>query len=369
MSVQQPWRAAEAPENESGWLTRERVLALILLVATGLVFYLCYLLIYPFLTALAWALALAVIALPLYRRIKQWVSSDNVAAGVAVLVIAVILVAPAILLTSYTVLDAGQSFPAAETFESDAENWSAALDRSPRLGSAVAWIKQRVDLGSELKRLAGEIGGKIPGFVTGSIGAVIQLLVTFFALFYFLRDRHAVLHFLRASLPLSRDETERVFDRVAVTIRATVFGSLLVAVVQGALGGLMFYWMDLPAPALWGAAMALLALIPVLGAFVIWMPAAVWLAMAGHWEKALVLALWGAVVIGLIDNLLYPVFVGSKLRMHTLPVFFAIVGGLVAFGISGLILGPVVLAVSVALIDVWRYRTAGGRTADGDVPP
>jgi predicted PurR-regulated permease PerM len=129
----------------------------------------------------------------------------------------------------------------------------------------------------------------------------------------------------------------------------------------------MFWWLGLPAPLLWGAIMALLAIVPVLGAFVVWVPAALYLALSGNWGKALILTAWGGIVIALIDNLLYPVLVGKRLRLHTLPVFIAIVGGIVLFGGAGLILGPVTLALTVALVEVWRRRTAGGRAAEAGV--
>ncbi|MBC8145153.1 MAG: AI-2E family transporter, partial [bacterium] len=125
---------------------------------------------------------------------------------------------------------------------------------------------------------------------------------------------------------------------------------------QGTLGGLMFWWLGLPLPLLWGVVMGLLAIVPILGAFVIWVPAAIFLVMQGDIWQAVVLAVWGTVVIGLVDNLLYPALVGNKLRLHTLPVFFSIVGGLFVFGACGLIIGPVVLAVADGLVDVWRLR-------------
>jgi predicted PurR-regulated permease PerM len=114
---------------------------------------------------------------------------------------------------------------------------------------------------------------------------------------------------------------------------------LFVTLVQGILGGLMFWWLDLPAPLLWGAVMAVVAITPVFGAALIWVPAAIFLALGGSWEKALVLTAWGGIVVALIDNLLYPVLIGKDLRMHTVPVFIAIVGGLIVFGASGLVLG------------------------------
>jgi predicted PurR-regulated permease PerM len=134
--------------------------------------------------------------------------------------------------------------------------------------------------------------------------------------------------------------------------------------VQGVLGGLMFWWLGLPAPLLWGVAMFLLSLVPVLGAPVVWIPAALFLGLTGSGWKALILAAWGTLVIGSIDNLLYPVLVGVRVRMHTLLVFFSVVGGLMLFGAAGLVLGPVAVVVTQALIEVWRQRTSGGRAAE-----
>jgi predicted PurR-regulated permease PerM len=105
----------------------------------------------------------------------------------------------------------------------------------------------------------------------------------------------------------------------------------------------------------------------VLGAFVVWAPAALFLALTGSWGKAVLLTVWGVGVVSLIDNLLYPILVGRRLRLHTLPVFIVIVGGVLLFGSAGVILGPVTLAVTIALVDIWRRRTAGGRAAEAGV--
>ena len=154
-------------------------------------------------------------------------------------------------------------------------------------------------------------------------------------------------------------ETDRLCGRVGDTIYATIYGTLAVSAVQGLLGGLMFWWLGLPAPLFWGVVMALLAVVPVLGAFVVWIPAALFLAMEGSWGKAIILAVWGGVVVGSIDNLLRPVLVGKRLQLHTVFVFISVVGGLLVFGASGLILGPVVLTITTVLLENWRGRTAG----------
>ena len=156
----------------------------------------------------------------------------------------------------------------------------------------------------------------------------------------------------------------RLYTRVDDTIHATVYGTLAVSSMQGLLGGLMFWFLGMSAPLLWGVMMALLAVVPVLGTFVIWAPAAVFLAMEGEMTKAITLVAWGAIAIGLIDNALNPYLIGNRMRFHTLLVFISIIGGLALFGASGIILGPLLLAIADALLDVWKRRTAFGGTIE-----
>lgn len=119
----------------------------------------------------------------------------------------------------------------------------------------------------------------------------------------------------------------------------------------------MFWWLGLPAPLLWGLVMGLLAVVPVLGAFVVWIPATLFLALEGSWGKALILTVWGGVVVAGIDNVLYPILIGNRLKLHTIPAFISVLGGLILFGPSGLILGPVALTITIMLLEIWRSRT------------
>jgi predicted PurR-regulated permease PerM len=143
-----------------------------------------------------------------------------------------------------------------------------------------------------------------------------------------------------------------------------VFGTVTVAMVQGALGAIIFALLGIPGALLWGVIMGLLSIIPYLGAFVIWGPVAAYLALSGDWTKAIILTAYGMLAIGLIDNLLYPLLVGKRMRLHTLAAFFAILGGVAVFGMSGVVIGPVVVAVGLALVDIWRQRTAEGQGAE-----
>jgi predicted PurR-regulated permease PerM len=188
-------------------------------------------------------------------------------------------------------------------------------------------------------------------------------VLALFTLFFLFRDREPVAATIRSLMPMSERETDYFFDRIRSMTHATIYGTVVVALVQGGLGGLMFWLVGIPGALLWGVAMALLSMIPTAGAFIIWLPTAVVLGAQGEWGKAALIGAWGALVVGTIDNLLYPSLVGKEMRLHTLPVFFAIVGGVALFGAAGVVLGPVVLAATIALIDILRKRTAGGRPA------
>jgi predicted PurR-regulated permease PerM len=205
-------------------------------------------------------------------------------------------------------------------------------------------------------------GAGVPRVLSGTFRAGMELLITVFALFYFIRDGDDVRRLIRSLLPFGNRDADRFLTRISDTVYATTWGTVVVAAVQGALGGLMFWWLGLPAPLLWGTVMALLAIVPVLGAFVVWVPAAIVLALDGSWGKAIILAVWGGVVVALIDNLLYPVLVGNRMRLHTLAVFIAIVGGLSLFGAYGLVLGPAALAAAVELRRIWRRRMRAPRS-------
>lgn len=228
--------------------------------------------------------------------------------------------------------------------------------RYPLLSQIFDWFAERFEWNDELKRASGAVAGKATTFVGGSIRAVTQAVIMLIALFYFLRDRRVLLDLLQRLLPLSRTETNRLFARVSETIRATLYGNVVVKLVQGLLGGCMFWILGLPAPVLSGTAMAMFAMLPIVGTSIIWGPAAVLLLIQGSWMKAIILALWGSLVVSMIDNFLFPILVASSLRLHTLAILFSVLGGLVAFGLAGIVLGPIVVASTVAFLEIWRHR-------------
>ena len=230
------------------------------------------------------------------------------------------------------------------------------METHPLLAPAANAIERHLDLGSLLGGVATFVTGLGASIVRGSLSHLLTVLLAFYLLFYFLRDRREILRQIEMLSPLTEGETKLLFHRASDTIHAVMFGTVVAAAVQGALGGAMFWLLGLPNPLFWGVVMGLFAIVPLLGTFAVWIPAAACLALTGDWGKAAILTAWGTVVIGGIDNLLHPVLAGGRLRLHTVPTFIAIVGGLVLFGASGLILGPLAVTITIALVEIWRGR-------------
>ena len=317
---------------------------------------LCYLLAIPFLAAIVWSVTLAVLFTPLDARIQKKIGSPGLSAAATVAIMTIIVIVPAILVTGTLLSEAGRSATLIGPMI-DAHGWTRAIDAHPRLAPVLQWINERLDIPDLVKSSASWLAGWSGSLVRASFSGVVSLFLTFYFLFYLLRDRTEAVAVMKKNLPLSEDEFATIAGRVVDTIFATVLGTAAVAALQGGLGGAMFWWLGLPAPVFWGVMMGLLAIIPFLGAFVIWAPAAALLALSGDYRSAIILAVWGTLVVGLVDNLVYPMLVGNRLRMHTVLSFIAVVGGLMLLGAQGVVLGPLIVAVTLTLIEIWRQRT------------
>jgi predicted PurR-regulated permease PerM len=343
--------------------TRDRLLTVVLAVMTAIAVYVCYLIVEPFIPAIAFALALAIATARPYAWLKRRLHREALAAAIATVLVAVVIIAPAAALITYIVQLAADNIGEMQKGGGIAAVRDT-LERLPLVGRLIQEAGTRFRLDEQLGTIAQAVAQRGTRFLSGSIGVLTQLGVTLFVLFFLYRDCGEAVNSVRKLLPLSNDEADRMFERVGSTIQATVNGSLTVAAVQAILAGIVYAILGVPGAVLWGAVTFICALIPVFGTFLVWAPIALYLAATGSVIKAAFLIGWGAVVVGSVDNLLYPYLVGDKLRMHTVPTFFAILGGLSLFGPAGLILGPMALAIAIAILDVWWERTEEGHGAE-----
>lgn len=332
-----------------------RVSTLILALATVGGVTVCALLAAPFLGAITWAMAFAILFARFHGVIEAKLKIRNFAALISVAIVAVVVAVPTAFVLERLVAEAASGAALVQD-KVAAGAVQRLLEAHPSIAPLGHWIEQQIDLRALLATLATWLSNAGASLARVSVAQTIEIVLTFYLLFYFLRDREVITRLLRERLPLTNAETTRLFARVSDTIHATIYGTVLVAAIQGLLGGLMFWFLGLPTPLLWGLVMGLLSIVPVLGAFVVWIPAAIFLALDGDWGKAIVLALWGAIVVGGIDNILRPMFVGNRLRLHTVPAFISVVGGLLLFGASGFILGPLAVTITVQFLEIWRHR-------------
>ncbi len=338
---------------------------LALLGAAAITLYGCWLMLRPFLGVLTWAVVLVVIFHPVHRRLAAWTRRP----GLAALLSSALAVVAVLVPVTLVVLAVARELP--DLVRGGQDALQRLLDpNSPAKGGAVRWLGRYVDVESllspeSLTEGLGDWGrmlaGHALGWAAGLVGAVVQAFFVVFTVYYLFRDGEELAAWLPQVLPLEEAQGRELLRRAREMIDASVYGVIVLAVLQGLLGGLAFLALGLPDPVVWGAVMVVLSTIPVTGSFLVWAPAAVYLAATGRWGAALLLAVWGLLVIGLVDNFLRPKVMGQKARMHELLLFFAVLGGLVVFGVPGLVVGPVLLAVTLCLLDVIREA---GRPAD-----
>ncbi len=350
--------------------TAARSLFVALLVLT---LYVMYLIFKPLLPGIAWAIVLAVAFWPVHARLTRWLRGWEWTASVllSVLVAAFIVVPAAIAVIKL----AGALMGAYEwlNVQVAAEgSRSTLLEEVPWLRQAADWLGQYVDLEAiDLRKMAlsalGSVGGALAahtkGLVANALETVVTVAVMLVTMAVLFHEGPALAALVRQFLPLAEDEKEEVFRQLRGVTRAVFYGVLLTALVQAAVGAAGIAIVGLPYVVAFGAAMFFAAVLPA-GTAIVWGPAAVWLLLSGHPWKALFLALWGALAVGTIDNLLRPYFIGKGVQMSSLMVFFGIFGGMLAFGLVGLFLGPLVITLFLFLLEVakrdWFRNGAAG---------
>jgi predicted PurR-regulated permease PerM len=348
-------------EAETSRGTQVRWVAL--LAATLIALYLCWAMLQPFIEVLLWAVVLVIVFYPVHKRIEARMNGSGWSAVVSTLLVIVTILVPLTLIT-YAVVRELTGF--AQGLQGNVESL---LDpNSPTTGRYLRWLGQYVDIEQwrsqefiveRLRILSSQIASRTLGFVGGLLGVVVEVFFVIFTMYYLFRDGKSLRAAARGAMPVENRKAGEIFLRTRDVISASVYGVLVIATIQGALGGLIFFALGLPSPLLWGVVMMFFSMIPMAGAFIVWVPAAIYLLITGSYVKAVVLIAFGALVIGSVDNFLRPKLVGERTRLHELLIFFSVLGGLQVFGVLGLVLGPAVVAITLALLDIVRQAGAG----------
>jgi predicted PurR-regulated permease PerM len=327
-----------------------------LFLITLAVLLLCALLLQPFFSAIVGAIVLAVVTQRPYDWLAAKIKNRSLCAAIALVVIVLALIIPTFFLAQKL---GQQALSTINAFRNGAhqEKITSFIANRPALASRIEEFTASIDINNAARSAASYIGGNLASLFGNSVRIITQLVVMLFLLFFLLRDRALALASLRSLLPLYEHETTELLDRVGDTILATALGRLTIAAVQGILAGLAFSVLGVPGVLLWAFTLAACAMIPAFGSFLVWGPVAIYLGLTGHWGKAALLAVWGAGIVSTIDNILYPVLIGSHLRAHTATILLSILGGIAVFGPIGIVLGPVLFTLASTLLDIWHTRT------------
>ncbi|MEW6051847.1 MAG: AI-2E family transporter [Candidatus Zixiibacteriota bacterium] len=340
------------------------VISLFFLIAAA-TFYLFYRLIAPFFVPLAWAAVFAILFYPPYEKLLIRVKRPGIAALIIDLVILVLIIGPVTYLflalvdqASNAVIRVNQLYASGDLQRLLHVNIPWLSDLLEKLSAYVDL--SRLDVNELAKNSVDKIGGLIVGqttwLITNATKAVLYFLMMLFATYYFLKDGPVLVERLRRLMPLSAEQTDTAFVHLRDVIYATMYSGLLVALLQGLLGGLLFWIVGIPSALFWGAIMAFLSILPFIGAFIVYIPAGLILILGGSWIKGLIVLIFGTIVVSQVDNLLRPYLVAGRTAMHPMMLFFSMAGGVAIFGLVGLIIGPLVAALFVTLLDIVALR-------------
>lgn len=332
---------------------------LLLVVAVSLAFIWILL---PYYGAVFWATVLAIVFAQPHRRLLRSMRQKRTLAALAmVMIILMMVILPA---TLVGVMLVQEGLGVYERIQSGELNIGEFFQRI--FGILPGWLTDLLDrfgvtnLGVTQERLSSSLmeGSQFLAERALSIGQntfafILNLFIVLYLLFFFFRDGDYLSKRIRDAIPLRVEQQRGLFTKFTVVIRATVKGNIVVALVQGALGGLIFWFLGVRAPMLWAVLMALLSLLPVVGAGLVWLPVAIYFLVTGAIWQGILLIAYGVLIISLVDNVLRPILVGKDTKMPDYVVLITTLGGIAIFGLNGFVIGPVIAAMFIAVWDIF----------------
>ena len=356
-------------------MKREHIFLVFILFLTFLSIYLLYTILSPFLSSIIWAILLAMIFYPLFKKLQRLLKKKEfLSALIMTLLVLIIIVLPFTLLMISLASEVVDVYHRVEEMIKTGQ-LQAYLERMkglPILQWILAKLGQYIDLSQtdplplllkNLKQISTFIFNQTTTLLKGFSTFIAGFFFTLLSLYYLFKDGSRFFKGLKEIIPLPSQERDLLIQRFKDMIYATLYGGILIAMIQGLLGGLSFWILGLPSPIFWGTAMALLSFIPIGGTALIWAPAALLLLIGGAILKGLILLGVGVFVISMVDNLLRPFFISSRTNIHPLLLFFAVLGGIQAFGLIGLVAGPLVATLFLAMIEIYIQGTTPDKTS------
>ena len=346
---------------------------LLLLVLVSLAFFWV---LWPFYGAVFWGSVLAILFNALFLRLlRKMPQKRTIAALVTLSIILVLVILPVGLISALLTQEAASVYQRVQSGElSFGRYFQQIYNALPAWVTSILNRSGLQNLGMIQERVTSSLtqGSQYIATQALSIGQnafdfFVSFFIMLYLLFFFLRDGGALSRRIKEAIPLDADIKRNLFSKFTTVIRATVKGNIVVAVLQGALGGLIFWFLGIHAPVLWGTLMAFLSLLPAVGAAIVWIPVATYfLATGAIWQGVLLIA-YGVLVIGLVDNILRPILVGKDTKMPDYVVLVSTIGGMSLFGLNGFVIGPVIAAMFMAAWDI--FMKARQEDGPAELPP
>jgi len=315
-----------------------------------------FMLIKDFLLACFWSIILAVVFDPMYQKIRQYnKNSENMALALTMLIIILFFVIPLFLLIMMIAQEAAEYYSQIEKGTiKPALYLKNTLDLLPKLPDVLG-----INIIDQLSNSAGNvvsqaskyIAQQAPTVTQNLFNLLVQIALTFYVLYFMLRDGRYLIRKFISQVPIGDSIETKLFERFTVVARAAVKGGLIVAVIQGSIGGFVFWCVGIPVAFLWGALMIILSLLPV-GSALVWVPASLILFLQGETAKAVIIVAAGVLFIGLIDNFLRPYLIDKDSKMPNYLVLISTLGGLTWFSLTGFVLGPIIAALFVTCWEI-----------------
>ncbi|MFN0085456.1 MAG: AI-2E family transporter [Blastocatellia bacterium] len=356
--------------------SKRRAKILFLVALSAVTVWLSYLIARPFLRPVLYALILAIVFHPIHAYTERRVRNRNLAAFLATFCVLLMIAVPAFLLGTALKNELTEIYQSLSARNAAGGGIVSSLTR---IADGIwRWMGRYADLSQvdpgaqvagRLQQISAFLVARLAGAAGGITSFIVASVIVFFTLFYLFRDGRALWRRSAALIPLAPEQLSQLTDGIHRAIRASMFGGVAVAVAQGLLMALAFWVLKLPSPILWGLVTAMFSFVPLVGSGLVWLPASLFLLLTGNWIKAAILLGWGAGVVGLADNVVRPYVISEQVHFHPLHVFFALLGGMQAFGFIGLFVGPVVLAMAQALFRLLREETAAHSRDSSIVPP
>jgi predicted PurR-regulated permease PerM len=347
-------------------MKREHIALIVFIVLIAIASYLFYAIFKPFLASIIWGAVLAGIFYPLNAVLKRKHLRDNLRAVIMCIIVVAVIIVPAVFLTIGLIGEAANSLPKLREaidegqldflLKPQAYGWNEKI--KDFLGDYVDTSNLDIEsiIVNNVQRLSTFLLQQFSNLIGNFSLAIASFAFAVLSMFFFFRDGDRLAIRLKDLLPMREELKENLTKRLKEVIEASIYGQVLVAAIQGVLGGLIFWVVGLPSPIFWGTVMAMLSLIPIVGPYLVYLPAGVILIVSGSWIRGVIVLILGIVVVSQSDNLLRPMIVSSRTKIPTLILFFSILGGIKLFGLLGIILGPVVASIILALIEVYRPR-------------